>query len=106
MQIELNELHALLNPVKKAESIAPDVSEDLGTNIVVLDRGWVYVGKVIITPDWVEITNARNIRVWGTKTGLGQLADGPLPDTKLDNTGTVKASRKALIHLIKCTRDW
>ena len=42
-----------------------------GTQIVVLDRGFVYVGKVTFQGDLLRIENARNIRGWGTTKGLG-----------------------------------
>ena len=49
-----------------------------GYGIVVVDRGFVYVGDVRCGPEWCIITNARNIRCWGTTRGLGQLAlEGP-----------------------------
>ena len=68
--------------------------------IVVLDRGFVYVGHVEVSADWVTITRAQNIRVWGTSKGLGELTHGPNSGTKLDNVGTVKAPFRALISLI------
>jgi hypothetical protein len=71
-----------------------------GKNIVILDRGFVYVGDVSTDMEWVYIANAKNIRVWGTTKGLGELIDGPLANTKLDDSGNIKASRKALIALI------
>lgn len=68
--------------------------------IVVLDRGFVYIGRVSLDPDFVTITKAQNIRVWGTSKGLGELTHGPLSGTKLDNVGTVRAPTRALISLI------
>ena len=68
--------------------------------IVVLDRGFVYVGCVEIGDDFVVIRNAKNIRQWGTTKGLGELVNGPLPNTKLDSVGTVRAASRALISLI------
>ena len=68
--------------------------------IVVLDRGFVYVGCVEIEDDFVVIRNAKNIRQWGTTKGLGELVNGPLPSTKLDSVGTVHAASRALISLI------
>ena len=77
--------------------------ENEGLNIVILDRGFVYVGDVEISGDWVIITNAKNVRRWGTSQGLGELAaKGPQPETKLDMGGTIKAPRRALIGLLKC----
>ncbi len=68
--------------------------------IVVLDRGFVYVGAVKLDGDFVVIQNAKNVRVWGTTKGLGELFSGPLPKTVLDRTGTVRAPVRALIALI------
>jgi hypothetical protein len=68
--------------------------------IVVLDRGFVYVGNVEETEEFVVIRNASNIRIWGTSKGLGELVNGPLTSTKLDKVGTVRAPNRALISLI------
>lgn len=76
------------------------------TTITVLDRGFVYVGKTRIDGDYVEILNALNIRAWGTKKGLGELKDGPKPETKLDEVGRVVAPLRAVIHFITCSCDW
>lgn len=71
--------------------------------IFVLDRGFVYVGRMV-TPaydgDQYHIENAYNIRYWGTKNGLGELVNGPLKDTKLDKVGTVHIPERAIIHII------
>jgi hypothetical protein len=71
-----------------------------GFAIVVLDRGFVYVGNTTIENDWCIITNARNIRQWGTTKGLGELVNGPLAKTILDLVGTVRAPMRAVISLI------
>lgn len=73
---------------------------DGDVKIVVLDRGFVYVGAVKIEGDFVNISGAKNIRVWGTTKGLGELVSGPLANTKLDPVGTVRAPIRALISLI------
>lgn len=84
---------------------APDqlAPEQCGLQIVVLDRGWVYVGRVTLDGDWVIIEDARCVRRWGTTRGLGEIATGgPTPETQLDPCPTVRAPRRALIHLISC----
>lgn len=71
--------------------------------IVILDRGFVFVGDVSVDGDWLVIRNAKNVRRWGTSKGLGELAkDGPKPETKLDPTGTVRAPMRAVIGLLEC----
>jgi hypothetical protein len=68
--------------------------------IVVLERGFVYVGRVALDNDWLTITGAKNIRCWGTRNGLGELVKGPTKETKLDEVGTVRVPMRAVIHLI------
>jgi len=71
------------------------------TQIVVADRGFAYVGLVDLTADWVIVSEARNIRYWGTTRGLGQLAlEGPTSSTQLDDAGTVRIPVRAVISLI------
>jgi hypothetical protein len=74
----------------------------LGQQITVLDRGFVYVGTVTINGDFVNIENAKNIRIWGTKQGLGELRNGPLSETKVDVVGDILVPLKAVIHFISC----
>lgn len=60
-----------------------DIKGDL--KIVVLQRGWVLVGKLERKGDQCFLHNANVIRNWGTTKGLGELAkDGPNSNTKLD----------------------
>lgn len=68
--------------------------------IVVADRGYVYVGVVEETADFVKMSNAKNIRYWGTTKGLGELVNGPLTNTKLDVVGSLKIPNRAIISII------
>ena len=80
---------------------------DHGWNIVVLERGFVYVGAVSTDDRWLYIESAANIRRWGTTRGLGELVSGPKTETKLDPVGTVNAPLSALVHLIEVeARQW
>ena len=80
---------------------------DHGWNIVVLERGFVYVGAVSTDDRWLYIEAAANIRRWGTTRGLGELVNGPKLETKLDPAGNVKAPLLALVHLIEVeARQW
>lgn len=81
-------------------------TETHGLSLVVADRGFVWVGQVETTEDWVVITGGRAVRRWGTTEGLNQLANnGPLSGTKLDAPADLKVSRKALIALIPCEAE-
>lgn len=71
--------------------------------IVILDRGFVYVGDVATEGDWIVIRNAKNVCRWGTSRGLGELAkEGPKPETKINPAGTVRAPLRAVIGLLEC----
>ena len=86
---------------------APKPAQNMGLQIVVADRGFVYVGQTVVNGDMVTITDARNIRKWGTTKGIGQLAlSGPTNDTVLDAAGEVVVPLKAVIHFIKCKTNW
>lgn len=53
--------------------------------IVVLQRGWIAIGRFTQTKEQCHLTSAYIIRSWGTDKGLGQLAnEGKQTNTKLD----------------------
>lgn len=59
--------------------------------IVIAQRGWVFVGRWSQDGEMVTLTDAKNIRTWGTTKGLGELAQsGPTSSTVLDPAGTVR----------------
>lgn len=74
---------------------------EMEANIVVLQSGFVYVGLVSSDDKFVTINKARNLRVWGTKAGLGELRNGPVKETVADECGIVVAPWHAVIHFIK-----
>ena len=58
--------------------------------IVILQRGWVMIGKLERNGSECKLHNASVIRNWGTTKGLGELAmEGKKKDTKLDKCGGV-----------------
>lgn len=75
--------------------------------ILVLQRGWVVVGRYEKQGQEVALTNASVVRRWGTSNGLGEIAkNGPLEDTKLDAcNGTVRAHELAVVLSIDCAAD-
>lgn len=53
--------------------------------IVILQRGWILVGKFERKGSDCKLYNASVIRNWGTTKGLGEIAEkGPTSSTKLD----------------------
>lgn len=59
--------------------------------IVILQRGWVFIGDLSKDGEEFTLSNAQNIQRWGTTKGLGQLASsGPTSNTVLQPAGTVR----------------
>ena len=112
MEIEkltLEEIRQNAARLRTSESPAVDIdrtSKNLGIQIVVLDRGFVYVGDASAGPEFVTLKNARNLRRWGTTAGLGELIDGPLPETKLDYCGELIITLRAVINFIKINKGF
>ena len=78
--------------------------------IIIADRGWVFVGEFESYKDEISsgylIKDAKNIRIWGTKNGLGEIAlNGPTKETVLDNYGTVKIPLHSIIGIIESKAD-
>ena len=79
--------------------------EELGWNVVVLDRGFVYVGDCHRDGDLLVMPAGRNIRYWGTDKGLHQLVvSGPTKDSKVDAPAIVRIPWRAIISL-HCTEE-
>ena len=52
--------------------------------IVVLQRGWVYIGRYSKEGNKCKLNNAYGIQTWGTTKGLSELVNGPTSSTKLN----------------------
>lgn len=81
--------------------------QDGQIEIIVGQRGWVFVGKVTQDGCNVIIRDGFNVRRWGTAAGLGELAaKGPLKNTKLDATPEVRMHELAIVARLKCSAAW
>ena len=82
-------------------------TEKMGKYIVVLQRGWVFVGDLERRGSEFRLTNASNVRKWGTKQGLGELAKkGPLSETQLDPCNdVVEWHELTTVFRLKCSED-
>ena len=69
--------------------------------IVVLQRGWVIVGKWHREGNDCKLTDASVIRTWGTTKGLGEIISKPTTKTVLDKCGTVNFDYLTVV----CTLD-
>ena len=78
---------------------------DMGKHIVILQRGWVFIGNLSKQGNQYFLTDANNIRKWGTTKGLGEIAlNGPTDKTILDPTPEIQFHELTVIALIKCKK--
>jgi len=70
--------------------------------IVILQRGWVMVGRWSRTGDMCTLDNASVIRRWGTTKGLGDLTTGPKQATVLDPAGHVEFHILTTVATMDC----
>lgn len=69
--------------------------------IVVLQRGWIYIGRFKKDGNLCQLSNAYCIRSWGTTKGLQELVNGATSLTKLDKCeGIVEFDWLTVIHTI------
>ncbi len=74
--------------------------------IVILQRGWVMVGRWTQDGDMCALDNAYVIRAWGTSKGLGELAlEGKQSNTKLDKAGHVDFHILTTVATLNCKED-
>lgn len=72
----------------------------MGTEIqiVILQRGWVAIGRYSEDGDDCKLADAKVIRVWGTTKGLGEIAEnGPTGNTKLDECPDLRFHKLTVI---------
>jgi len=74
--------------------------------IIVLQRGWVMVGRLERNGSECKLHGASVIRNWGTTRGLGEIAgNGPTSSTKLDPTnGLVEFDYLTVVTAISCNQ--
>lgn len=72
--------------------------------IVILQRGWVAVGRYSQKGDDCQLEGASIVRRWGTTKGLGELAaSGPIVGkTVLDPSPTLRFHALTVIASIAC----
>lgn len=100
---QVKEMQALLG---RSGSTKKKVIEG-GIRIVVLQRGWVVVGKYSQVGHDCTLTGASVIRVWGTKNGLPELVSGPIDGkTVLDKSPTpIRFHELTVVLSMDCVED-
>ncbi len=87
----------------------PATTEATPIRIVVLQRGWVVIGRYNLNRDTNEValTNAATIRIWGTTKGLMEIALGPTAKTVLDKSEfPIRFNAATEIFTIDCSDKW
>lgn len=112
MSLNINDLTlGQIKEIKKMigvtfDSIPSASNLDNTVKIVILQRGWVVIGRYFKDGEYGRIENGYVIRAWGTVRGLGQIAeDGPTSCTKLDKTKTIRFHELTTIATIDCTES-
>ena len=90
--------------VEKSANISPNYSGEI--KIVVLQRGWVYIGRFERNGNDCKLSNAYCIRTWGTTKGLQELVNGATSSTILDKCdGVVEFDWLTVVHTITVNSD-
>lgn len=106
-KIEITENKVIINGktyVPENSQKSPNYSGPI--KIVVLQRGWVYIGRFERNGNDCKLTNAYCIRIWGTTNGLPELVNGATSSTKLDKCeGVVEFDWLTVVHTISVKED-
>jgi len=104
--LTIREARELANAFGSIPAATETAEQDLGVQIVILQRGWVVVGHAYKSPDRVRVDNAAVIRRWGTTKGLGELAEkGPLGETVLDSCPPVQTHPLVVVAMMEATAN-
>lgn len=106
MNTEINEVE--INGIKYVRKDSVQIAKEFDgdVKIVVLQRGWVYIGRFERNGNDCKLHNAFNIRTWGTTKGLPELVNGATSSTKLDKCdGVVEFDWLTVVHTITVNKD-
>jgi hypothetical protein len=99
-EIEINGVKYVKKDSVKSQEFEGDIK------IVILQRGWIYVGRFERNGNDCKLHNAYNIRNWGTTNGLPELVHGPTSSTKLDKCeGVVEFDWLTTVHTITVNKE-
>ena len=96
-------LELILEISKNKETIKEEETKEGEIKIVILQRGWVVIGRYSEKGEYCYLNDAYVIRRWGTSGGLGQLAlQGKQTETKLEKTGIIKFHKLTSVAILDC----
>lgn len=108
VELEANEVSINGKQYVLKDSVSEkEINSDI--KIVVLQRGWIVVGRFERQGTQCKLHNASVIRTWGTTNGLGEIAEGgPTSSTKLDRCkGVVEFDYMTVVLTIDCeVKKW
>lgn len=104
------DLEQIVKLAKLLESDKPSKDQDCDCSeikIVILQRGWVMVGRFGKSGSKCKLENAAVIRTWGTSKGLGEIAlNGPITDkTIIDPCGDVEFHELTAVAIMDCDQS-
>ena len=75
-------------------------------HIVVLDRGWIFVGNLSCKDDVYTLSNCKNIRKWSTG-GFGALSRSAKESgATMDDAAPLRFDKRAMIFVVPVGADW
>jgi hypothetical protein len=86
-------------PLGEASKAVPRDPENI--ELVICERRWVYVGRVMRDGDYLAIREAMNLRGW-TSAGIWGLRDGRKTNVTLDEYGFVRVGVLGVVASIDC----
>jgi hypothetical protein len=94
----------IVNDVKyvREDSLPQNKNLSKDIRIVILQRGWVLVGRFFQGGSDCKLEQASVIRKWGTEKGLGELVSGPTSSTVLDPCGVSRFHELAIVATLDC----
>ena len=93
--------------INSVEYVKKEETGNSEIKIVVLQRGWVAVGKWHREGNDCKLTDASVIRTWGTTKGLGEIRTAPTSKTVLDSAGTIQFDYLTVVLTIDCeVKGW
>ena len=84
------------------------IPKNSNIKIVILQRGWIFIGRWSQNGDMCSLDDAYVIRTWGTTNGLGELAlEGKQSSTKLDKAGHIDFHILTVVATLNCNdKKW
>ena len=84
------------------------IPKNSNIKIVILQRGWIFIGRWSQNGDMCSLDDAYVIRTWGTTNGLGELAlECKQSSAKLDKAGHIDFHILTVVATLNCNdKKW